>query len=221
MRVACCGYRQWALEIFDGIRHLSHEFIRVQTEADATATALRARNPDLMLFYGWSSVLPPEVLRIAPCVCLHPSKLPQFRGGSPIQNQIIRGVTESAVTLFLMTDRLDQGDIVLQRPLSLRGHLDEIFRRLVDVGTSMTTEMLSGSIQATPQDHSCATYFRRRTPDMSELTLEDLRTKTGEELYDFIRALEDPYPNAFIRCSDGTRLLIKRAELARVKTESP
>jgi methionyl-tRNA formyltransferase len=220
MRVVCCGYRAWALEIFAGIAHLAHEFTVVRLEEDATAAALAALRPDIILFYGWSRIIERDVLQLAPCICLHPSRLPQFRGGSPLQNQIIRGITDSAVTLFRMTEKLDQGDIVLQRPLSLAGHLDEIFERMTEVSIAMTIEMLSQPLHATPQDHSAATYFRRRTPEMSELTLEDLRTKTARELYDFIRALEDPYPNAFIRCRDGKRLLIKRAEIEPDALES-
>ncbi len=154
-----------------------------------------------------------EILGIAPCVCLHPSPLPKYRGGSPIQNQIIRGEKESAVTLFYMTQELDAGDIILQEPIPLTGHLEEILDRIVQQGVKLTKTMLDGKMDAVPQDHAQATFFKRRQPHESELPIDDLKTKTSEELYNFIRALEDPYPNAFILCSDNKKLLLKRVEI--------
>ena len=46
---------------------------------------------------------------------LHPSPLPKYRGGSPIQNQIINGESKSAVTLFKINNKIDQGDIIYQK----------------------------------------------------------------------------------------------------------
>ena len=65
---------------------------------------------------------------------LHPSPLPKYRGGSPIQNQIINGEKNSAVTLFKMTRNLDDGDIYKQIPFSLKGSLDDIFNRIIKLG---------------------------------------------------------------------------------------
>ena len=48
---------------------------------------------------------------------------------------------------------------------------------------------------------------------MSEITVEEISTKSGEYLYNKIRMLQDPYPNAFIKTSDGKKLKIKLAEL--------
>ena len=46
---------------------------------------------------------------------LHPSALPKFRGGSPIQNQIIRNIKNSKVTLFKMNEKIDAGPIILSK----------------------------------------------------------------------------------------------------------
>ena len=71
--------------------------------------------PDYLLFYGWSNMVSDKLINTKKCIMLHPSKLPLFRGGSPIQNQIIRGVNRSAVTLFRMNKNIDQGNIILQK----------------------------------------------------------------------------------------------------------
>ena len=145
---------------------------------------------------------------------LHPSPLPKYRGGSPLQNQIIAGETSSAVTLFIMNEELDAGDIIAQEEISLEGHLDEIFARITEVGLRLTLDILKNGYQRIPQDHSQASYCKRRKPEESEITLEEITNSSARYLYDKIRMLEDPYPNAFIRTADGMRLLIKRAEIS-------
>jgi methionyl-tRNA formyltransferase len=97
--------------------------------------AIKDFKPDIILYYGWSWIISQEMINNYKCIMLHPSPLPKFRGGSPIQNQIIQNIKESAVTLFLMDDGIDTGDIIAQEKLSLLGHLDEIFERISKIGT--------------------------------------------------------------------------------------
>ena len=142
---------------------------------------------------------------------LHPAPLPKYRGGSPIQNQIIRGELQSKVSIFIMTDKLDAGDLIAQGDLSLAGSIKDIFDEITLVGTALTKELLDNPLRRIKQDESEATYFKRRTPEESEITPEELQSKPAQYLYNKIRMLQDPYPNAFIRTSDGKKLLLKLA----------
>ena len=144
---------------------------------------------------------------------LHPSPLPKYRGGTPLQNQIIRGEKDSAVTLFIMDSGIDTGAIIAQSPLSLSGHLSDIFDRIISIGFRLTKNIIENGFETIEQDHSKATYYKRRTPSMSEITKEELEALDGEYLCNKIRMLEDPYPNAFITMSDGRKLKIKLAEI--------
>ena len=144
---------------------------------------------------------------------LHPSPLPRYRGGSPIQNQIIAGETSSKVSLFVMTDELDAGDLVGQQDLSLAGKLDEIFMRLEEAGVELTQHLLEHGLQRVPQNHSEATFCKRRTPGESEITAKELETMPAEYLYNKIRMLANPYPNAFIRTADGKKLMITASHI--------
>jgi methionyl-tRNA formyltransferase len=215
MRIIYGAYRNWALEIYEEIKKLPHEFLLITSEKDLIYEKCKDFEPDIFLFYGWSWMVKKEFLDLAPCVCLHPSPLPKYRGGSPIQNQIIRGEKTSAVTLFYMTEKLDAGDIILQEKISLEGHLQDILDRITKKAIKLTKEMLNGKLDAIPQDESKVTFFDRRKPHKSELKSEVFNNKSAEELYNFIRALEDPYPNAFIRCKDGKKLLFKRVEISK------
>lgn len=215
MKIACIGYREWAFRIYEALMQLrGHCFLMIRSRESYNSSMLRDFSPDLALFYGWSWMIEDEVLKSFPCLMLHPSPLPKYRGGSPLQNQILDGVKQSAVTVFRMTQEMDAGDIVGQAPLDLSGSMDDIFQQMTTAGISITTDILSCGLRPQPQVHSDATYCRRRKPSDSEITPEELKTKSAEYLHNKIRMLAKPYPNAYIRTSDNRRLLIKVSEIA-------
>ena len=212
MRIACVTYRDWALKIYNYLKnHTDHEYLIIGKKEHYKESLIRKFNPDYVLFYGWSWIVDERTLDDFQCIMLHPSPLPKYRGGSPIQNQIEMGETNSMVSLFKMNNELDAGDIYCQSKFSLEGSLDDIFCRIVDLGIELTLNILHKNIIPISQDHSKATYFKRRKPSDSEITIQDLKNKTGLELYNKVRMLEDPYPNAFIKLSDGSKLMIKKA----------
>ena len=66
----------------------------------------------------------------------------------------------------------------------------------------------SGKLKTQPQNLKNASFYRRRKPSQSEITIEDLNNCEARELYNKIRALQKPYPNAYILCKDKTKLYI-------------
>tara|TARA_R100001510_G_C7645594_1_gene202947 strand:- start:846 stop:1484 length:639 start_codon:yes stop_codon:yes gene_type:complete len=207
MNVLFCGYRDWALTIYRQI-----EGMKLITSPEQLNKELQNNNPDIIFFIGWSWIVEPEIVNNNLCICLHPSKLPKYRGGSPIQHQIINGETESSVTLFKMCEGLDKGDIIFQKPFSLEGSLDDIFNRISVIGSIGVWEILNlfPNLEMVPQIETESSYYRRRTPDMSEIKLEDFKNFTSKEIYNKIRSLQDPYPNAYVECQNGTKLFFQR-----------
>jgi methionyl-tRNA formyltransferase len=217
MRIACVGYRNWALNIYDRLAaSTDHTFLIFRSKAQFNTDAIADFKPDLVLFYGWSWLVPIDLLECHTCLMLHPSPLPRYRGGSPIQNQIIAGETSSKVSLFIMTEALDAGDLVGQSDLSLVGTIEEILKRIEDAGVELTCLIFKNGLLREQQDHSAATFFKRRTPSESEITAEELATKPAEYLYNKIRMLADPYPNAYIIAADGKKLMITAAHIEGV-----
>jgi len=215
MRIACVGYRDWALNIYYEIEKITeHTVIIYRGKEEYSPQEIKIFSPDLILFYGWSWTIDEEIVESFNCIMLHPSALPKFRGGSPIQNQIIRGVRNSKLTLFLMNRKMDSGDILEQGPLDLSGSIPEIFKKIELEGLRLTLKILKNGLMPVAQDESKATYFKRRTPEESEITIDELLQSDSHYLYNKVRMLGDPYPNAFIRTSDGKKLLIKHVEIS-------
>tara|TARA_A100001515_G_C4590172_1_gene215706 strand:+ start:111 stop:758 length:648 start_codon:yes stop_codon:yes gene_type:complete len=211
MKVLFCGYRDWALKIYYSLCK-EYELELVSTPK-ALHESLSKNSFDVLFFIGWSWLIPDNIINNNSCVCLHPSPLPKYRGGSPIQNQIINGEKTSAVTLFEMDKGIDTGPILYQKMFSLEGDLNSIFNDIQLIGTEGIKTFLEGGCTAEPQDHDLATFFKRRTPEMSEINLNDFQRFTAEEVFNKVRCLQHPYPLAYIKCKGGTKLYLKEVLL--------
>lgn len=218
MKVLCCAYRDWANKIYAHLegRFSDITFIKVDS-MEFDYSCIDQIKPDLILWYGWSKIIPNQILNKYYSVMLHPSLLPLYRGGSPIQNQIINGETVSAVTLFKMDEGIDTGDIIYQKPFDLDGDLEDILTRITDIGYSLTCEMLKNfpNLNLTKQNNLNSSFFKRRNPSQSEITLQELSGSNAKKIYNKIRALQDPYPNAFLRFSDGSKLFLTKSHYER------
>ncbi|MGI8617868.1 MAG: formyltransferase family protein [Gemmatimonadaceae bacterium] len=207
MRVLYCGHREWALRLLQRLRGLDgYRFVHVRDPKDLTAQSVRRARVKIAIFADWSWTVPVDVLGAVECVGFHAAPLPDFRGGSPIQNQIVRGIKRTTLTAFQMTQDVDAGDILLEAPLSLEGSLPQILGRIELAEFRMIRRILNRDFVPRPQTGK-GQFYRRRRPEESEL--QDLAMPL-ERLYDFIRMLADPYPNAFIRM-DGKQIVFKDA----------
>jgi methionyl-tRNA formyltransferase len=214
MRIACVGYREWALNIYDYLaQNTNHTFLICRSKLQYSDEVIKDFKPDLILFYGWSWKVADEIVNTYRCLMLHPSPLPKYRGGSPIQNQIIAGEKKSKVSVFIMDGKIDSGPLLGQRDLSLEGSLNDIFSQIEDAGIAITLSLLSNFVSPIEQDHSKATYCKRRDSSDSELTIKELSEKSAEYIINKIRMLADPYPNAYIKTVDGKKIFIIQARV--------
>lgn len=88
---------------------------------------LKQVNPEYVFFLHWSSIIPKEIWSNYKCIVFHMTDLPYGRGGSPLQNLIIRNHSETKISALLVDEGLDTGKIFLKRGLSLYGTAEEIF----------------------------------------------------------------------------------------------
>ena len=213
-RILCVGYRDWALKIYDALsKDAENLYLIIRTKEQFKDSIVEDFQPELVLFYGWSWKVSANVVAKYNCLMLHPSPSPLYRGGSPIQNQIIAGETMSAVTIFLMDAGLDTGGIVAQEQLSLEGNVKDIFERIVEIGCNLSQQIIKSGFHVRQQDHSRATSYPRLEEKASEITRQELENASAEYLYNKVRMLTDPYPNAFIKTSDGKKLFILDAKI--------
>lgn len=208
MRFLYVSYRDWADRIYHAIK--DDRWARISTTQEVESISPHDFN--LIFFVGWSEIIPDHILSANNCLCLHPSKLPDYRGGSPIQHQILAGEKTSAVTFFRMNERLDAGDILEQIEFSLEGDLHQVFDEIVDNSIKgirkIVQNCLSSNLNFTPQVNPIYRPYQRRKPKHSEIKLTDFLYSSAKDIHDKIRGLQDPYPNAYILMNDGSKLYL-------------
>ena len=88
-------------------------FFQPATLRDEVVTAqIKELKPDFIVVAAYGKILPQAILDIAPCINLHASILPKYRGASPIQSAILAGEKQTGVTAMLMDAGLDTGDML-------------------------------------------------------------------------------------------------------------
>ena len=175
---------------------------------------LSENNPKYIFFPHWRWIVPPEVVNEYNCVCFHMTDLPYGRGGSPLQNLIIRGHKETVLTALKMDEGVDTGPVYFKEPLDLEGTAQEIYVRAAELTWCLIRKLVEENPVPEPQVGE-PVLFKRRLPVESELPELD----SLEQLYDFIRMLDAPgYPQAFLETNkyriDFTEASCSKKELS-------
>jgi methionyl-tRNA formyltransferase len=107
---------------------------------------LRAWEPDLIVVVAYGKILPREILALPPqgCINVHASLLPKYRGAAPVQWAILCGEEISGVTIMQMNERMDAGDILLQRETAIGAEEThgELQVRLAELGAAALVDVL-------------------------------------------------------------------------------
>jgi methionyl-tRNA formyltransferase len=171
-----------------------YQVVRFRAREDLSLTALEQVRPTFVFFPHWSWLIPHEIYSSFECVIFHMTDLPYGRGGSPLQNLIIRGHDETVVSALRCVKGLDAGPVYMKRPLSLSGTAEEILSRASQVMQEMIVEIVQTRPEPVAQEGEVV-LFKRRTPKEGNLSaLTEL-----PRVYDHIRMLDaEGYPPAFI-----------------------
>lgn len=175
--------------------------------------AIQALQPDVIVVAAYGQWIPPEVFDLPPfrSLNLHPSLLPRHRGAAPAMSAILAGDSETGVTVILVAEELDAGDILSQAPAPILPDdtTGSLMHRLAHLGAGLIAETLpkwlAGEIRPAPQDHSRATWFKRVSKDAGRIDW----TEPADTIWRKVRAF-NPWPSAYTFLG-GKRLIIHRA----------
>ena len=162
-------------------------------------SALKELKADLFVVVAFR-ILPKNILEIPKIgsINLHASLLPKYRGAAPIHWAVINGEEETGFTIFFLDEKVDTGNIVLQKkiPISDTETTGEVYARLMAVGSDKLLESIdlieSGNYDLKKQDDSKATPAPKL---FNENTRIDFG-KTAKEVNNLIRGL-NPFPVAW------------------------
>jgi methionyl-tRNA formyltransferase len=203
------GSRPWNRRVFDEvISKYSGSWKFIGSQEELTPELMVQLNPKYIFFLHWSWKVPSEVIHNYECVCFHMTDVPYGRGGSPLQNLIVRGHRHSKLTALRMVEDFDAGPVYFKEELCLEGSAEEIYIRATYLSAKMIGFIIDNEPKPQPQVGE-AVIFSRRKPHESQIPeLPNIRA-----LHDFIRMLDaEGYPKAYIDY-EGFRYELSRAVL--------
>ena len=162
-----------------------------------------AFKPDFIVVAAYGQILPSDILGIAPCINLHASILPKYRGASPIQSAILCGEKFSGVTAMKMGVGLDDGEMLGFSFLDIANlKSSEIFDQMAKIASNLIVKILKNYENLAPisQIHALSTKCSKIKKEFGLIKFSD----DIDEILRKFRAF-DFWPNIFL--DDGTKLL--------------
>ena len=188
--------KSWTKELVSYLQSTmpQYAFYLISQKEDFTVERIGSISPVKIFIPHWSYIIPSAIFERYECIVFHMTDLPYGRGGSPLQNLIVRGLTATKLSALRVEVGLDTGPVYLKMDLSLSGTAEEIFVRVNKLVGKMIVEIIQNNLQPVPQEGD-PVVFKRRKPEQSDMSgLEKL-----EEIFDYIRMLDaDGYPHAYI-----------------------
>lgn len=183
--------KQTALEnnitLFQPAELLDNEFI----------DAINREEADLFVVVAFGKILPPEVFSLPryKSINLHPSLLPRYRGAAPIEWALINGESETGITIQILDESLDTGDIVAQIKIPVTPDMtaNELYTEAHIQGAELlisTIEKIrTGAVAPKPQNHTEATYCAKIDKQTARIDWK----KEARQIHNLVRGL-NPKP---------------------------
>ncbi len=196
---------------------LEHNLKILQPEKlsdDGIYEAIINANPDYIVVAAFGQLLPKNILDIAPCINLHASLLPQYRGASPVQQSLLNSDEFTGVTAMLMEEGLDSGPILGYRYFKIPPTmlLPELMNRLSDDACALTTDIIHRfeSIAPLEQNRAMATHCKKIKKSDGLVNFS-----SASEFYDKYRAFEG-WPGIFVEGG----MKVKNVQLLETKSQN-
>lgn len=166
-----------------------HQFEQIN---DLAMDFFTKQAPDLIIVAAYGIILPTKLINLPPygCINVHPSKLPELRGPSPIQTALLQGRKKTGTTIMLMDEKIDHGPILAQKDVSIRAkesYLD-LELKLAKISSKLLSttikKLFKNKIISLEQNHHEATFTKIIFKQDGKITWSN----TAQQIYDQYRA---------------------------------
>ena len=163
---------------------------------------IKKLKPNIFLIIGFSQILIPDLYNIPNkgTFNFHAGKLPKYRGGSPINWQIINNEKYIGISIIKVNKIIDAGNIALSENLKLNksDYVSDIHLKVNKIFSKLSTKLLdkieNNKVSFKKQNDLNAVYWHQRNDLDGYINFSKL---TSLQAYNFIRALSHPYPGAW------------------------
>lgn len=211
--------KRWNIENFHKFCN-RQQFHLIVSKEQLVKEKIDRLKPRYIFFPHWSWVIPKNILSSYECVMFHMTDLPYGRGGSPLQNLILRNHQTTKISAFRVDETIDGGDIYLKKNLSLKGNAKEIYSRASKIIFNNMIPLIVSQDQKPAKQKGSVVYFKRKKPKDGNL----FSLTTLEKVYDHIRMLDaEDYPKAFLEnkklCFNFTKAKLKSKKALTAQVE--
>jgi len=184
--------KRWVVENKNDIKIYQPKTLREKEVKEI----ISSHSPDFIVVAAFGQILPKNILEIAPCINLHASLLPKYRGASPIQTSILNNDIYTGVTAMLMEEGLDSGDILGFRFVKiLNKRVDALFDELSHAAANLTINILENFKQIQPirQSDADASYCIKIKKENGLFSFDE----SSNKIFTKYRAYS-PWPGIFL-----------------------
>ncbi len=183
--------------------------------SESSIQEIKRLHPDLIILVAYGQILSGKVLGIPTLGCLniHPSLLPEYKGPAPINWTLIKGEKETGITFLFMNEKIDAGDIILQKKINIlpEENFEQLSTRLSVESANLLEEVLSsiekGVCERLPQ--SRAKHFYARKINKDDCCID--WNQKAVDIYNLVRGLAC-LPGSFTEFK-GRRIKISEASM--------
>jgi methionyl-tRNA formyltransferase len=188
------GNRPWCNKVFNSLKIKDCKFYFYKNENQFNLKNIKKIRPEKIFILHWNFFVPKKIYQNYECIVFHMTDLPFGKGGSPLQNLIMRGYKHSKLSSIKCAEKIDSGPIYLKKKYSLSGTATEIFARIGKISILMIKSIIKNTIVPKKQKGKSIT-FKRRTLSQNDLS----NAKNITEVYNMIRMLDgELYPKAYL-----------------------
>ncbi|NHZ42430.1 methionyl-tRNA formyltransferase [Massilia aquatica] len=190
-------------------------------QAASAHARLLATDYDVMVVAAYGLILPRSTLEIKPCINIHGSLLPRWRGAAPIHRAIETGDLETGVTIMEMEEGLDTGPMLLMErvPILPSDTTATLHDTLAALGAKMIVEALhartAGTLHPVPQPDQGVTYAAKIGKEEAALDFSLSSNELGRKIRAF-----NPFPGAHAELN-GVIIKIWGAEALEAGSDAP
>lgn len=212
MNVIFCAYRDWAKRVLPTVqKHPNVTEVRLAEDNNDLEYLLNSwPDANIVLFAGWSTPPDKELMDSFPNIEMfteHPAASDRYSPGTPLQNQILDGLLFTKHRLVKVGfPELSLRQYSHEVDMDLNGNMDDILFQMEATSRALFNNFLNDYPNVEWKiwpEVPVKEQIARRTPAQSELKWSEVGSYTTRQLYDRIRCLESPYPNAYLEDDHG------------------
>jgi methionyl-tRNA formyltransferase len=186
--------------------------------SEAFVQPMMQLKPALAIIAGFSTIFKKKLYSVPKfgTINLHGGRLPKYRGGSPLNWQIINGEKSVGISILQVDDGIDSGDLLAEGNIDLdrdgtiadaHKRANELFPQLM---LGVIAELDKAHVKRTKQNEKEAEYWHQRSEQDGRVRFDCL---TGEQVHNLVRGITRPYPGAFAFYG-GRKVWIWRTSIA-------